>query len=91
MNPYAIDPATAKFIAQVALKIATDEEARKKVIMIALNISIIMGEACKQAGSGGPVWIISKEEGHHQYKINTLNPQEIGSESAPFNWNRLKS
>lgn len=32
----AIDPATAKLLAQIALKAATDEEARKKIIMIAL-------------------------------------------------------
>lgn len=32
----AIDPATVKMIAQAAFKVATDEEARKKVIMIAL-------------------------------------------------------
>lgn len=32
----AIDPATAKILAQIALKAATDEDARKKIIMIAL-------------------------------------------------------
>lgn len=32
----AIDPATARLLAQAALKAATDEEARKKIIIIAL-------------------------------------------------------
>jgi hypothetical protein len=32
----AIDPATAKLLAQIALKAATDEETRKKIIMIVL-------------------------------------------------------
>ena len=32
----AIDPATAKILAQLALKAAADEEARKRIIMIAL-------------------------------------------------------
>ena len=31
VNYMAIDPTTAKIIAQTALKVATDEEARKKV------------------------------------------------------------
>ena len=43
----AVDPATAKLIAQAAIKILTDEETRKKVIAIALipiiSIVIIIG------------------------------------------------
>lgn len=38
----AIDPATAKIIAQVALKVATDEETRKKIIMIVLTPVIVV-------------------------------------------------
>jgi hypothetical protein len=34
------------------------------------DISIIMDEACKQAGSGGPFWIVSKEEGHEEENFN---------------------
>lgn len=36
INNMAIDPATAKLIAQIALKLATDEEARKRIFMIIL-------------------------------------------------------
>ena len=32
----AVDPATAKVIAQAVIKVVTDEETRKKVIAIAL-------------------------------------------------------
>lgn len=34
------------------------------------DISIIMDEACKQAGSGGPFWIISKGEGYEKENDN---------------------
>jgi len=34
------------------------------------DITLIMEEACKQAGSGGPFWIVSKEEGHEEENLN---------------------
>ena len=40
----AIDPATAKLVAQIAVQVLKDEETRKKVIAIALipSISVVM-------------------------------------------------
>lgn len=38
----AVDPSTAKLIAQIAIRAATDEETRKKIIMIALVPLIVV-------------------------------------------------